>query len=62
MTRQEYVDMFPDPQLRTAISGCLGRIFWEIASDGIWAAWNEYLDYLRSEIDELDKFLQARSE
>jgi hypothetical protein len=36
MTVDDYIEMFPDPAQRTAISGCLGRIFWNIASDAIW--------------------------
>ena len=38
MTREEYVKAVPDPALRTAISGCLGRLFWEICSESIWNA------------------------
>ena len=36
MDRDRYPEIIPDPQLRTAISGMLGREFWEIASDMIW--------------------------
>lgn len=38
MTVDEYVKEIPDKLLRTRISGCLGRLFWEIASKSIWDA------------------------
>jgi len=38
MTIEEYVKAIPDPRLRTAISGSLGREFWNIASEAIWEA------------------------
>ena len=41
MTDDEYVQAIPDPKLRTAISGYLGRIFWKIASAMIWRAIQE---------------------
>jgi len=37
MTLQVYADMV-DEETRTAISGCLGRFFWEIASEQIFSA------------------------
>jgi len=37
LTMQAYADMV-DEETRTAISGCLGRFFWQIASDQIFAA------------------------
>jgi hypothetical protein len=39
MEREEFAKIILDPRLRTAIAGCLGRMFWEIASDSIWEAW-----------------------
>ena len=39
MTLDDYVKAVPDPKLRTAISGALGRYFWELASDTIFEAW-----------------------
>ena len=39
MTESKYADIVPSPELRTALSGMLGRRFWEIASDDIWEAW-----------------------
>jgi len=44
MTGDEYVQAIPDPQLRTAISGSLGRLFWNVASEAIWAAYLEATD------------------
>jgi len=41
MTVEDYVAMVPDPHQRTALSGCLGRMFWEIASKSILAAYRE---------------------
>jgi hypothetical protein len=41
MTIDEYCDAIPDENLRTAISGYLGRIFWELASKSIWEALKE---------------------
>ena len=37
MKREKYVEIVPDPDVRTALSGMLGRIFWEIASEMIFA-------------------------
>ena len=34
----EYEKIVPDPNIRTALSGCLGRLFWEMASSAIWVA------------------------
>ena len=36
MTDEEYVAAVPDEKLRTSISGCLGRMFWNIASQSIF--------------------------
>ncbi len=38
MDRDLYQDIVPDPKTRTALSGCLGREFWDIASETIWDA------------------------
>ena len=38
MTEAEYVAAVPDPQLRTAISGSLGRQFWDICEKSIYDA------------------------
>ena len=38
MPREKYPDIFPDTGTRTALSGMLGREFWDIASESIWDA------------------------
>jgi len=38
MKDEEYVKIVPDPRTRTALSGCLGRGFWDGASAGLWDA------------------------
>ena len=35
MPREKYSEVVPDPATRTALSGMLGREFWEIASESI---------------------------
>ena len=42
MERSEYPKIVPDDKIRTALSGCLGRTFWEMASDAIWERYKEY--------------------
>ena len=37
LTMEAYADLI-DAETRTAVSGCLGRFFWDIASDHIFAA------------------------
>lgn len=39
MTVDDYVKAVPDENERTALSGCLGRLFWDIASQSIHDAW-----------------------
>lgn len=41
MPRERYPEIIPDPDTRTALSGMLGRLFWDIASETIWSAWRE---------------------
>jgi len=43
MDRSEYLKIVPDPHIRTALSGCLGRMFWKIASDSIYERYKEYV-------------------
>ena len=38
MKIKDYVEAIPDGKLRTAISGCLGRMFWDMASKAILEA------------------------
>ena len=44
MLETRYLEIVPDPGLRTALSGMLGRLFWDIASEAIWTAMTAYLD------------------
>ena len=44
MSEEQYPEIVPDPKLRTTLSGMLGRRFWDIASDAIWAAMLEAED------------------
>lgn len=46
MDRSEYPEVVPDPHTRTALSGCLGRMFWDIASDTIF-------DRLRNKLEDM---------
>ncbi len=41
MNEEKYVEAVPDPRLRTAISGSLGRHFWDLADKTIYKAWKE---------------------
>ena len=41
MSVEWYVRAIPDEHVRTAISGCLGRLFWDIASRSIYDAWRQ---------------------
>lgn len=47
MQRSEYPQVVPDPHMRTALSGMLGRVFWEIASESIWAAFQNHIEDLK---------------
>lgn len=44
MSEEQYPEIIPDPKLRTALSGMLGRQFWNIASDAIWEAMLEAIE------------------
>lgn len=44
MPREKYSEVVPNPKTRTALSGMLGREFWDIASKSIWDALNEYIE------------------
>ena len=44
MTLDEYCEAVPDGDLRTAISGCLGRTFWSVASEDIFIRMCEAVD------------------
>ncbi len=47
MERDKYSEVVPDEKTRTALSGMLGREFWEIASDTIWEAVEAELSQVR---------------
>ena len=49
MTTEQFVELIPDENQRAAISGCLGRMFWNIASESIWSAMQEAEREERSE-------------
>lgn len=48
MHLDEYIEIVPNPRTRTALSGCLGREFWGIASKTIW---DYYKKYSKAEVD-----------
>lgn len=48
MTVDEYVKAIPNKKLRTAISGCNGRFFWDVASKMIWHNLIDYLEDLET--------------
>jgi hypothetical protein len=37
-TKKDYSELVPEPDTRTALSGMLGREFWNIAEASIWNA------------------------
>ena len=41
---EDYAKIVPDPKMRTALSGVLGREFWNIASNSIWDALQNHLE------------------
>ena len=53
MTREQYIEAVPDPGLRTAITGCLARWAWGVASDMIW-------DALRAEQERREEELERQ--
>lgn len=46
MPSERYIEVVPDPDIRTGLSGMLGREFWDIASEEIWEAIKYYLEAL----------------
>jgi len=46
MDDDEYVKAIPDPVLRTAVSGCVARWAWDVASKTIFKAYCEELQEL----------------
>ena len=41
MSLDRYPEIVPDPDVRTALSGALGRFFWQLAEDEIWKRYQE---------------------
>jgi hypothetical protein len=44
MKAEEYPAVVPDPHQRTALSGMLGREFWDIASESILAELGQFIE------------------
>lgn len=58
MPREKYKEIVPDPDLRTGLSGMLGREFWNIASEAIW---NRLISVaMEEEDDEVLRFLGVK--
>lgn len=55
MARDEYQSVVPDPRVRTALSGMLGREFWEIASESILATLQNNMTEIIEPFDEPEK-------
>jgi len=55
MPREKYAEIVPDPRIRTALSGMLGREFWNIASESIWDALRSNLAEIIEPFDEPEK-------
>ncbi len=55
MPRKKYPDIVPDPDIRTALSGMLGREFWEIASESILCAMQNNMTEIIESFDEPEK-------
>ena len=54
MERDNYAEVVPDPDQRCALSGMLGREFWDIASNSIWAALQSHIEDLELAISPLE--------
>ena len=54
MERDNYAEVVPDPDRRCALSGMLGREFWDIASKDIWAALQSHIEDLELAISPLE--------
>ena len=75
MQQDRYAEIVPDPDTRTALSGCLGREFWDIASETILERYIEsgcandaalgamlrtYLEELQGDSESLASFVRQR--
>ena len=49
MRRSEYPKIVPDEMTRTALSGCLGRTFFDMISEDIWDRLQQHLEDLEGE-------------
>lgn len=52
MEESRYAEIVPNKELRTALSGMLGRRFWEVASDMIWVAYQQYWSDIMEQDDD----------
>ena len=50
MKQEDYSKIIPDKYKLAALSGMLGRLFWDIASDMIWDRLKEHLEDLEEEV------------
>lgn len=55
MARDEYPKVVLNPRVRTALSGMLGREFWDIASECIWDALLNKITEIIEPFDEREK-------
>lgn len=55
MRKKRYPEIVPDPDLRTGLSGMLGREFWDIASESIWNALQNKMADIIEPFDEPEK-------
>lgn len=55
MKRERYPEIVPDPDLRTGLSGMLGREFWDIASKSILKALQNNMAEIIEPFDEPEK-------
>ena len=51
MERDMYSEIVPNEKTRTALSGMLGREFWDIASETIWDAVEVEIERLQADLD-----------
>jgi len=55
MERDKYAEIVPDEKTRTALSGMLGREFWDIASNSIWEIVEQQLAEKKKEVEKLSQ-------
>jgi len=59
MERDMYSEIVPNEKTRTALSGMLGREFWDIASETIWDAVEVEIEQLQAENEHLCESVKA---